>query len=49
MLEETSISFSKRIITRGLEIIEFKEKSDIPKRGVRMHRRNAGLPKGSNS
>jgi hypothetical protein len=49
MLEETSISFSKRIITRGLEIIEFKEKSDLPKRGVRMHRRNAGLPKGSNS
>jgi len=49
MLEETMISFSKRIITRGLEIIEFKEKSDLPKRGVRMQRRNTGLPKGSNS
>lgn len=49
MLEKTMISFSKRIISRGLEIIEFKEKSDLPKRGVRMQGRNAGLPKGSNS
>lgn len=49
MLEESIISFSKRMITRGLEIIKLKEKSDLPKRGVRMHKRNAGLPKGGNS
>ena len=47
MLGGLIISLLKRIITRGPETIRLKEKSDLPKRGIRIHiTGNIGLPKG---